>query len=133
MPSWRRGCGRCGARATIGTRISAAPGPRTCPASRCLRSAAEGRPMSLHAAAPVAALWRRSAAYIVDSLIIGIAYILLAVVFDAVFGQLVEATPDGTALVVVAVNPVRVVLELSLIHISEPTRLGMISYAVFCL
>src|SRR5450756_963152 len=26
-----------------------------------------------------------------------------------------------------------VLLELSLIHISEPTRLGMISYAVFCL
>src|SRR5450759_746623 len=25
------------------------------------------------------------------------------------------------------------VLSLSLIHISEPTRLGMISYAVFCL
>eukprot|EP00825_Cyclidium_porcatum_P029662 TRINITY_DN3160_c0_g1_i3.p2 TRINITY_DN3160_c0_g1~~TRINITY_DN3160_c0_g1_i3.p2 ORF type:complete len:117 (-),score=13.12 TRINITY_DN3160_c0_g1_i3:5-355(-) len=25
------------------------------------------------------------------------------------------------------------VLQLSLIHISEPTRLGMISYAVFCL
>ena len=25
------------------------------------------------------------------------------------------------------------VLMLSLIHISEPTRLGMISYAVFCL
>ena len=24
-------------------------------------------------------------------------------------------------------------LDLSLIHISEPTRLGMISYAVFCL
>src|SRR5450756_2968266 len=28
---------------------------------------------------------------------------------------------------------VKEVLELSLIHISEPTRLGMISYAVFCL
>src|SRR5450756_2700971 len=27
----------------------------------------------------------------------------------------------------------RIVLALSLIHISEPTRLGMISYAVFCL
>src|SRR5450759_5831818 len=27
----------------------------------------------------------------------------------------------------------RAVLPLSLIHISEPTRLGMISYAVFCL
>ena len=25
------------------------------------------------------------------------------------------------------------ILNLSLIHISEPTRLGMISYAVFCL
>ena len=25
------------------------------------------------------------------------------------------------------------VIKLSLIHISEPTRLGMISYAVFCL
>src|SRR5665648_581852 len=28
---------------------------------------------------------------------------------------------------------VRYVVYLSLIHISEPTRLGMISYAVFCL
>src|SRR5450756_3030400 len=27
----------------------------------------------------------------------------------------------------------RTLFELSLIHISEPTRLGMISYAVFCL
>src|SRR5450756_825564 len=26
-----------------------------------------------------------------------------------------------------------IVIKLSLIHISEPTRLGMISYAVFCL
>ena len=26
----------------------------------------------------------------------------------------------------------KMVLILSLIHISEPTRLGMISYAVFC-
>ena len=69
--------------------------------------------MSLRAAAPVAALWRRSAAYIVDSLISGVVYVFLAVFFDAVFGRLVEATPDGTALAVIAVNPVRVVLELS--------------------
>src|SRR5659263_760079 len=27
----------------------------------------------------------------------------------------------------------KIILNLSLIHISEPTRLGMISYAVFCL
>src|SRR5450759_431731 len=33
-----------------------------------------------------------------------------------------------------AVHPgVQLVQDLSLIHISEPTRLGMISYAVFCL
>ena len=30
-------------------------------------------------------------------------------------------------------GPQYVPLSLSLIHISEPTRLGMISYAVFCL
>ena len=30
-------------------------------------------------------------------------------------------------------SPVSINLPLSLIHISEPTRLGMISYAVFCL
>ena len=32
-----------------------------------------------------------------------------------------------------AVPLIRALLPLSLIHISEPTRLGMISYAVFCL
>src|SRR5450756_1947095 len=37
----------------------------------------------------------------------------------------VAATPDASAFL----HPE----ELSLIHISEPTRLGMISYAVFCL
>src|SRR5450759_4245397 len=31
------------------------------------------------------------------------------------------------------VKDARSVIDLSLIHISEPTRLGMISYAVFCL
>src|SRR5450756_981512 len=30
-------------------------------------------------------------------------------------------------------NTARELQQLSLIHISEPTRLGMISYAVFCL
>src|SRR5659263_333884 len=35
------------------------------------------------------------------------------------------ALPDGSGITLVR--------DLSLIHISEPTRLGMISYAVFCL
>src|SRR5659263_738089 len=36
----------------------------------------------------------------------------------------------GTYLALAVLNRV---VDLSLIHISEPTRLGMISYAVFCL
>ena len=44
-------------------------------------------------------------------------------------GQAIEAIPGKSeAWLMVGVEP-----ELSLIHISEPTRLGMISYAVFCL
>ena len=31
------------------------------------------------------------------------------------------------------IGAILVLYTLSLIHISEPTRLGMISYAVFCL
>ena len=69
--------------------------------------------MGLPTAASVASLGRRSAAYLVDSLIVGIAYASLAVLFDTLFGPLLAATPDGTALVVVAVNPGRVVLELT--------------------
>src|SRR5450756_1599044 len=44
-------------------------------------------------------------------------------------GQLAEPqmTKDAVA------GRIRRLLALSLIHISEPTRLGMISYAVFCL
>ena len=34
---------------------------------------------------------------------------------------------------ILLVDDQQIVLDLSLIHISEPTRLGMISYAVFCL
>jgi uncharacterized RDD family membrane protein YckC len=69
--------------------------------------------MGLPLAAPIAPLGRRSAAYLVDSLIIGLAYLVLGILFDSIFGPLVAATPDGQALVVVAVNPLRVALELT--------------------
>ena len=75
--------------------------------------------MSLPPAAPIAALGRRSVAYLVDSLIIGLAYLVLGIVFNSIFGPLVEATPDGQAIVVVAVNPVRVALELSATLIAD--------------
>ena len=69
--------------------------------------------MGLPLAAPVAALGRRSVAYLVDSLIIGVAYLVLGILFDSIFGPLVAASPDGQTLVVVAVNPLRVALELT--------------------
>jgi uncharacterized RDD family membrane protein YckC len=69
--------------------------------------------MSLPLAAPIAPLGRRSAAYLVDSLVIGVAYLVLGILFDSIFGPLVAATADGQALVVVAVNPLRVALELT--------------------
>jgi uncharacterized RDD family membrane protein YckC len=69
--------------------------------------------MSWPAATVVAGVGRRIAAYLVDSLIVGVADILLTILFDAVFGPLVAATPDGAALHVIAVNPLRVVLELT--------------------
>ena len=69
--------------------------------------------MSLPLAAPIAPLGRRSAAYLIDSLVIGVAYLVLGIFFDSIFGPLVAATPDGQALVVVAVNPLRVALELT--------------------
>ena len=37
------------------------------------------------------------------------------------------------AIDIIVTHPVWGLITLSLIHISEPTRLGMISYAVFCL
>src|SRR5450756_2716651 len=46
------------------------------------------------------------------------------------FSALAEA---GLPVICVETRHMRAVLKLSLIHISEPTRLGMISYAVFCL
>src|SRR5450756_342339 len=44
------------------------------------------------------------------------------------FGQLIQRSDDGGKTWEAVDNQF-----LSLIHISEPTRLGMISYAVFCL
>src|SRR5665648_420939 len=50
--------------------------------------------------------------------------------FYPVNPQLVQFIPTGQIPVCIATTVIR---SLSLIHISEPTRLGMISYAVFCL
>ncbi len=80
------------------------PGRRTCPGSRCSRSAAEGpswvgprRSPSQESDAGA----RRTGRFAHRRRRLRPA----GVIFNAVFGPLVAATPDGAALVVVAVNP----------------------------
>src|SRR5450756_1625405 len=50
---------------------------------------------------------------------------------EVVAGQ--QAERDRMEELLIRVRAIIKALHLSLIHISEPTRLGMISYAVFCL
>jgi uncharacterized RDD family membrane protein YckC len=69
--------------------------------------------VGLDTAGPVAGLGRRSAAYVLDSLVVGTVYVALAVLFDTLFGPLVQTSPDGSTVVVIAVDPVRVALELA--------------------
>ncbi len=75
--------------------------------------------MVLHAPAPVATLARRLVAFFLDGLILAPVYVLYAVVLDATFGALVEPDPGGTGLVVVAVDPLRMALELSLTLLTD--------------
>ncbi len=70
--------------------------------------------MAIHAPAPVASLARRAIAFLLDGLILAPVYVLYAIVLDAALGALVEPDPGGTGLVVVAVDPGRVTLELTL-------------------
>jgi uncharacterized RDD family membrane protein YckC len=75
--------------------------------------------VALHAPAPVATLARRLVAFFLDGLILVPFYLVYAVVLDSLFGALVEAGPGGAGLVVVAVNPGRVGLELTLTLLTD--------------
>ena len=75
--------------------------------------------MALEAPAPLATLWRRFVAFFLDGLILAPVYVLYAVVLDATFGVLVEADPGGAGVVVVAVDPLRVALELGLTLVTD--------------
>jgi uncharacterized RDD family membrane protein YckC len=75
--------------------------------------------VALEAPAPLAALWRRFVAFFLDGLILAPVYVLYAVVLDATFGVLVEADPGGAGVVVVAVDPLRVALELGLTLVTD--------------
>jgi uncharacterized RDD family membrane protein YckC len=75
--------------------------------------------VALHAPAPVAPLTRRLVAFFLDGLFLVPVYVVYAVVLDSLFGALVEPGPGGSGLVVVAVDPVRVALELSLTLLTD--------------
>jgi uncharacterized RDD family membrane protein YckC len=88
--------------------------------------------VALHAPEPVAPLGRRFLAFFLDGFLLAPAYAVYAVVLDAFLGPLVGPDPAGTGLVVVAVDPLRVALELSLTLLTDAayfagcwTRWGM--------
>src|SRR5450756_2228250 len=67
-------------------------------------------------------------------LVAAVMFVFLVVIMSieiSPFGYLVEVGKPSKR-TIIAPRTVQYV-DLSLIHISEPTRLGMISYAVFCL
>ena len=68
----------------------------------------------------------------------GVPAVLSEVIYNLIDNGIKYNRENGSVEITVAVIPGEAVLTfkdtgLSLIHISEPTRLGMISYAVFCL
>jgi uncharacterized RDD family membrane protein YckC len=68
---------------------------------------------------PIAPLARRFLAFFLDGLVLVPVYVVYATVFDGLFGALVEPDPAGTGLIVVAVDPVRVILELTLTIVTD--------------
>ena len=75
--------------------------------------------MALPAPAPIASLARRVLAFLLDGFVLVPVYLVYAIVLDALFGTLVVPAPDGSGLVVVAVSPVRVVVELTLTLLTD--------------
>ena len=75
--------------------------------------------MAIGVSAPVAPLGRRLAAFVLDGFVLVPVWIVYAVVFDAVFGPLVAADPGGQGIVVVAVDPLRMALELALTLVTD--------------
>jgi uncharacterized RDD family membrane protein YckC len=71
------------------------------------------------APAPVASLARRVVAFLLDGFVLVPVYLAYAILLDALFGTLVVPAPDGSGLVVVAVSPLRVVVELTLTLLTD--------------
>ena len=62
------------------------------------------------------------------------AYIIEGLLDREYLNKFSEIDPnEQKRVLMVAIKTASILFDLSLIHISEPTRLGFISYAVFCL
>jgi len=75
--------------------------------------------VALHAPAPVATLTRRLIAFFLDGFLLVPVYVVYAVLLDAAFGALVAPDPGGAGVVVVAVDPARMALELTLTLLTD--------------
>jgi len=75
--------------------------------------------VALHAPGPVASLTRRLLAFFLDGFVLVPVYLVYAITLDALLGTLVEADPGGSGLVVVAVDPLRVAIELTLTLLTD--------------
>lgn len=75
--------------------------------------------MAVHVSVPTAPLGRRVVAFFLDGFVLVPAWVVYAVVLDAVFGPLVASDPAGPGVVVVAVDTPRVALELALTLLTD--------------
>lgn len=75
--------------------------------------------MASRVSAPPAPLFRRIVAFFLDGFVLVPIWVVYAVVFDAVFGPLIASDPDGTGIVVVAIDAPRVALELALTLLTD--------------
>ena len=88
-------------------------------AGRDVRDRGLRRAVTLRVSAPAAPLGRRAVAFFLDGFVLVPIWIVYAVVLDAVFGPLVAADPGGAGVVVVAIDPPRVALELALTLLTD--------------
>ncbi len=75
--------------------------------------------MTLPTTSPVAPLGRRFLAFFLDGFVLVPIYAVYGIALDGLFGALVEAGPNGTGLVVVAIDPARVAIELTLTLLTD--------------
>jgi len=66
-----------------------------------------------------AAIARRGLAYFADTMLLGLAYLVVTSLLDAAFGPLVVVAPEGDRLIPVEVQPLRVAFTLAVVLVVD--------------